>query len=147
MTDWKTWPKCVFFFFCFVFVLFCFFFSWAADASNLIRSQVYSVWNMELDLWMNKIQERIQELKTSVVQSISLCLTCIFVYILTSKFIKTWKKIKQAKKIERSNFAELNAHQKTNARGSFETYNLFFQPKAKKKTSLFPVGRAHFVSP
>ena len=55
---------------------------------------------MELDLWMNKLQERTQELKTSVVQSISLCLKCIFMYILTNKFIKNWKKIKQAKNLK-----------------------------------------------
>ena len=30
------------------------------------------------------------------------------------------------KKIESLNFAESNAHRKTNTRGSFETYNLFF---------------------
>ena len=42
-------------------------------------------------------------------------------YILTSKFIKNWKKIKQAKKIKTLNFAESNVHRKTNARGSFET--------------------------
>ena len=53
VTDWKTWPKCVFF-------LTFFFFFWAADVSNLGRSQLCSVWNMELDLWMNKIQDRTQ---------------------------------------------------------------------------------------
>ena len=36
------------------------------------------------------------------------------------------KKLNKQKKIERLNFAESNAHQKTNVRGSFETYNLFF---------------------
>ena len=47
--------------------------------------------------------------------------------ILTKKFMKNWKKNKQAKKkIKSLNFVESNAHQKTNARGSFETYNLFF---------------------
>ena len=62
------------------------------------------------------------ELK-SVVQSVSLCLSYLFLYILTSEFIKTnnGKKIKQAKKIQTLNFAESNAHWKTNARGSFET--------------------------
>ena len=39
------------------------------------------------------------ELKKSVVQSVSLCLSCLFMYIFTSKFITNWKKIsKQAKK-------------------------------------------------
>ena len=40
---------------------------------------------------------------------------------------KTEKKNTQLskKKIKCLNFAESNAHRKTNARGSFETYNLF----------------------
>ena len=37
------------------------------------------------------------ELKKFVVQSVLLCLTCLFMYTLTSKFIKNWKK-NQAKK-------------------------------------------------
>ena len=66
------------------------------------------------------------ELKKSVVQSVLLCLSCLFMYILTSKFITNWKKNKQAtKKIKSLNFAESNTHRKTNARGSFETYNFF----------------------
>ena len=36
---------------------------------------------------------------------------------------KKWKK-KMEKKIKSLNFAESNAHRKTNARGSFETYNI-----------------------
>ena len=44
--------------------------------------------------------------------------------ILTSKFIKNWNKC-QAKKIKSLDFAESNTHQKTNARGSFETNSLF----------------------
>ena len=51
------------------------------------------------------------ELKKSVVQSDLLCLSCLFMYILTSKFIKNWKKIKQAKK-KSLNFAESNTHRK-----------------------------------
>ena len=38
------------------------------------------------------------ELKKSVVQSVSLCLSYIFLYILTSKSIKNWKKNKLTKK-------------------------------------------------
>ena len=54
------------------------------------------------------------ELKKSVVQSVLLCLSCLFIYILTCKFIKkTEKKIKQAKKkIKSLNYAESNVHQK-----------------------------------
>ena len=59
-----------------------FFFSWAADVSDLSRLQL---WNMELDIWMNKIQDTRQntELKKSIVQSVSLCLSYLFLYILT----------------------------------------------------------------
>ena len=39
---------------------------------------------------------------------------------------KTEKKINQTKKFQTLDFAESNAHRKTNARGSFETYDLFF---------------------
>ena len=83
----------------------------------------FEIWNLildELDTRQNT------ELKETVVQSVSLCLSFIFLYILTSKSIKTGKKIKQAKKIQTLNFAESNAHRKTNARGSFETWDLFF---------------------
>ena len=74
------------------------------------------------------------ELKKSVIQSVLFCLSCLFMYILTSKFITNWKKIKQKKnktkqkktKIKSLNFPESNAHGKTNVRGSFETYNLYF---------------------
>ena len=38
------------------------------------------------------------ELKKSVVQSVLLCLSCLFMYILTSKFIKNWKKLSKPKK-------------------------------------------------
>ena len=47
----------------------------------------YGTW-----FWMNKIQDKNTELKKSVVQSVSLCLSYLFLYILTSKFIKNWKK-------------------------------------------------------
>ena len=74
------------------------------------------------------------ELKKFVVQSVLLCPTCLLVYILTSKFIKKkkkpWKKrkkkSKQAKKIESLNFAESNAHRKTNVPGSFRHTIYFF---------------------
>ena len=67
------------------------------------------------------------ELKKSVVQSVSLCLSYLFLYILTSMFIKKKmeKKIKQAKKIKILNFAESNAHRKTNARGRFDRIYIF----------------------
>ena len=85
---------------------------------------------MELDFWMNKIQDTWRQ-NTGVEDVCSkcfiACLSYLFLYILTSKFIKKLKKKnKQAKKIQILDLAESNAHRKTNARGSFETYDLFF---------------------
>ena len=84
---------------------------------------------MELDLWIGEKRKKIQgrtQLKKSVVQSVLLCLTCLFHVYFDKQVNKNWKKNKQAKKIESLSFAESNAHRKTNACGSFETYNLFF---------------------
>ena len=68
-----------------------FFFPWVADVSDLSCSQI---WNMELDLDEQDTRQN-TELKKSVVQSVSLCLSYLFLFILTSKFIKNCKKIKQ----------------------------------------------------
>ena len=82
---------------------------------------------MELDFLDEQDTRQNTELKKSVVQSVLLYLSYLFMYILTSKFIKNWKKIsKQAKKIQTLKFAESNTRRKTNVRGSFETYKLFF---------------------
>ena len=77
----------------------------------------FEIWNLILD--EQDIRQN-TELNKSVFQSVSLCLSYLFLYILTSKFVKNWGKIKQAKKIQTLNFAS-NAHRKTNARGRFET--------------------------
>ena len=107
---------------------------WAADVSNLSRSQLCSVWYMELDKQDTKQNT---ELKKSVVQSVLLCLSCIFMYILTSKFIMNWTKNKQAKKkIKASILLYQTRTEKTNARGSFETYNYFFSLVCKFSTIL-----------
>ena len=53
---------------------------------------------MELDFLDEQDTRHDTELKTSAVQSVVLCLSCLFIYILTSKFKKTEKKIKQGKK-------------------------------------------------
>ena len=66
------------------------------------------------------------ELKKSVVQSVLLYLSCLFMYILTSKFIINWKKNKQAKKIKSLNFAESSAHRKTHTRSSFWDIQFIF---------------------
>ena len=82
---------------------------------------------MELDFWMNKIyktEHRVEEVccsKCFIVFFIS-----FLVYFDTKVHKKLKKKIKQANKIQTLDFAESNAHRKTNARGSFETYDLFF---------------------
>ena len=69
------------------------------------------------------------ELKKSVVQSVLLCLSRLFMFILTSKFIKNWKKIKQAKKLKAwilLNQTRTEKKKKKTARGRFETYILFY---------------------
>ena len=38
--------------------------------------------------------------KKYVVQSVLLCLSCLFMYILTSKFIKNWKKLSKKNKLQ-----------------------------------------------
>ena len=52
---------------------------------------------MELDFFDEQDTRQNTELKKSVIQSVLLCLSCLFMYILTSKFLKTEKEIKQAK--------------------------------------------------
>ena len=52
--------------------------------------------------------------------------TSFLVYFDKQIHKKLEKKIKQAKNIQTLNFAELNVHRKPNARGSFETQDLFF---------------------
>ena len=67
------------------------FFFWAADVSNLGRSQLCSVWNMELDLWMNKIQDRVEEV---------CCTKCFIISVMSFHvyFIKRFhKKLKKNK--------------------------------------------------
>ena len=59
-------------------VVFFFFFSWAADVSNLSRSQLCSVWNMELDLWMNKIRGRTQSWRRSLLFKVFYCVCHVF---------------------------------------------------------------------
>ena len=80
VTDWKTWPKCIFL-------------TVppppaprAADVSNLGQSQLCSVWNMELYLWMNKIQDRTQSWR-SLLYSVLLCLLCLFMLCLSCIFV------------------------------------------------------------
>ena len=62
---------------------FFFFFSWAADMSDMSRSQLCSVWNMELDFWVNKIQDRKQSWR-SLLFKVFYCVCHIFSCILTS---------------------------------------------------------------
>ena len=50
-----------------------------------------------------------------------------FLVYFDKKVHKNWKKkLSKQKKNPTLNFAESNAHRKTNARGSFETQDLFF---------------------
>ena len=73
---------------------------------------------------MNKIQDTWRQ-NTGVEKVCSKCfivsVISFLVYFDKQVHKKTGKKIKQAKKIKTLNFAEWNAHQKTNAHDSFET--------------------------
>ena len=51
------------------FFFFLIFFFWVADVSNLGQLQLWSVWNKELDLWMNKIQDWTQSWRSISVVS------------------------------------------------------------------------------
>ena len=84
----------------------------------------YEIWNLIFGWTRYKTEHRVEEV---CCPNVLLCLSCLFIYILTSKFIKKLKKKNnQAKKIKSLNFAASNAHRKTNMHDSFETYNLFF---------------------
>ena len=80
------------------------FFSSSSSSSFFSEQQTCQIWVVHsFEIWNLILDEQDTrqdtELKKSVVQSVSLCLSYLFLYILTSKFIKkTGKKIKQAKK-------------------------------------------------
>ena len=58
----------------------------------------YEIWNL---IYMDEQDTRQNtELKKSFVQSVLLCLSCRFMYILTSKFIKNWKNLSKQKKFK-----------------------------------------------
>ena len=85
VTDWKTWPKCVFFLNIF-----------SPLSSRRVKfGSVTTSFSMKYGTWFMDEQDTRQNtsFKKSVVQSVLLCLSCLFMYILTSKFIKTGKKL------------------------------------------------------
>ena len=114
MTYWKTWPKCIFkgsFVFVFVlfcFVLFCFVFVFVVVVFFLSSRRakfelITALFSMKYGTWILDEQNTRQntELKKSVVQSVLFCLSYLFMYILTSKFIKKWKKKKTKQAIKK----------------------------------------------
>ena len=89
MTDWKTWPKCVFF------NVFFFFFFWAANVSDLSRSQL---WNMELDFGWTRYKAEHKSWR-SLLFKVFHCVCHIFSCIFwQTSHKKLFKKIKQVKK-------------------------------------------------
>ena len=78
VTDWKTWPWCIFFF---------------LSSKHVKFELVTSLFSMKYETWFLDEQDIRQntELKKFVVQRVLLCLSCLFMYILTSKLIKNWK--------------------------------------------------------
>ena len=111
-----------------------FFFPWAADDSNF--EWVTTLFSMKYGTWVLDEQDTKQntELKKSVVQSVLLCLSCLFIYILTSKFIKkkTEQKIKQ--KNEKLEFCWIKCAPKNKrARQLWDIQFIFFSLSAKSK--------------
>ena len=88
------------FFFFFVFCFFVFFFLSSSrfkfEPATTLFSMKYGILFLDKeDTKQNK------ELKKYLVQSVLLCLSCLFFYILTSKFIKDWeKKLSKQKKLK-----------------------------------------------
>ena len=82
-----------------VFFFFFFFFS-EQQTFQIWVDHSFALFSMKYGTWFLGEQATRQntKLKKSVVQSVLLCLSCLFIYILTSKFIKKLKKNKQAKK-------------------------------------------------
>ena len=80
---------------------------------------------MELDLWMNKIQDRTQSWRSLLYKGFIVSVVSFHVYFDKQVHKKLENKISKQKKSKSLNFAESNTHRKTNAHSSFETYNLF----------------------
>ena len=122
VTNWKTWPKRGFFkrFFFFFF----FFFFPEQQTCQIWVGHSFEIWNLIFGWARYKTEHRVEKIccsKCFIVFFIS-----FLVYFDKKVHKKLEKKIKQAKKFQTLDFAESNAHRKTNARGSFETYDLFF---------------------
>ena len=102
--------------------------------SDMSRSQLCSVWNMELDFWMNKIQDRTQSWR-SLLFKVFYCVCHIFSCILTNKFIKrkkkTWKKISKQKKKLKAWILLIQTHTKKQmcAAALRHRFFFFFLPK------------------
>ena len=102
MTDWKTWPKCVFFF-VFVFLFVCLFVCLFFLSSRRVRFESVTALKYGTWFWMNKIQDRTQSWR-SLLFKVFHCVCHIFSCIFwQASSQKNWKKIKQAKKKKKSN--------------------------------------------
>ena len=107
VTDWKAWPKC--FLRC---VLKCF----SLRSKRVKLESVTTLFSVKYGTWFLDEQDTRQstELKKSVVQSVLLCLSYLFMYILTSKFIKkNGKKLSKQKKIQKLEFCQIKRAPKT----------------------------------
>ena len=116
------------FFFNILFFFFLFFFLSSKTCQIWVGHNFvqHEIWNLIYGWTRYKTEHT--ELKKSVVQSVLLCLSCLFMYILTSKFIKNWKKkIKQAKKIKSLNFCWIKRAPKNKcARQLWDIQLIFF---------------------
>ena len=137
VTDWKTWPKCIFvlfccfllllllllllFLFCFVFVFVLFWFFFPVSSRRVRFEFVTALFSMKYGTCF--LNEHDTRQNTVEVVCCSKCFIVSFIsfHVYFDKQVhKNMKKIKHAK-IRSLNFAESNTHRKTNASDSFET--------------------------
>ena len=87
------------FFFFFLTFFFFFFFFFSEQQQQTCQIWVgHSFENMELDFGWTRYKTEHKSWRSLLFQSVSLCLSYLFLYILTSKFMKNWKKNYASKK-------------------------------------------------
>ena len=111
----------ILFFVLFCFVLFFFFFLQQMCKVESVTTLVqYKLCNLIFGWTRYKIKINQEHRVKEVCCPMCFIVSYLFLYILTARFIKTGKNLNK-NKIKIFNFAESNAHHKTNTCGSFET--------------------------
>ena len=100
------------------FFFFFFFFFLSKQTCQIWVRHSFEIWNFILD---EQDTRHNTELKKSVVQTVFIVSVISFLVYFDKQVYKKLEKSKQKNPKKNLYFAESNAHQKTNARGSFET--------------------------